>query len=56
MRDRLIAKTEVGPALRRIDESLIAIAASLVVTTFALDASDVSGACATFALPMPQQS
>jgi hypothetical protein len=41
LRDRLIAKTEVSPALRRIDKSLLAIAASLVVTTFALDASDV---------------
>ena len=42
LRDRLIAKTEVTPALRRIDKSVVAIVASLVFATFALDSSDVS--------------
>ncbi|EOD38275.1 hypothetical protein EMIHUDRAFT_460471 [Emiliania huxleyi CCMP1516] len=41
LRDRLIEKSEVAPALRRIDRSLLPLLASLLVSTAALEISDV---------------
>jgi hypothetical protein len=41
LRDRLIERSQVAPSLRRIDKSLLPLLASIVVSTQALDASDV---------------